>query len=46
MDEADHDDLAYLAFSSEHRQQLCSMNPLEQLHAEIKSPADVVDSIS
>ncbi len=42
MDEAEHDVLASMTFSGEHRQKLHSTNPLERLNAEIKRRTNVV----
>jgi putative transposase len=42
MDDSEHDVLAYMAFSSQHRTKLHSTNPLERLNREVKRRADVV----
>ena len=42
MDEVEHDDLAYLAFSIRHRTELHGTDPLERLNREVKGRADVV----
>jgi putative transposase len=42
MDDSEHDVLAYLTFSLQHRTKLHSTNPLERLNKEVKRRADVV----
>jgi putative transposase len=42
MDETEHDVLAYMTFSAQHRVKLHSTNPLEKLNKEMKRRADVV----
>ncbi|VDS08410.1 Transposase, Mutator family [Paracoccus haematequi] len=42
MDDAEHDVLAYMSFSKEHRAKLHSTNPIERLNGEIKRRPDVV----
>ena len=42
MDEAEHDVLAYMTFTAQHRTKLHSTNPLERLNKEVKRRADVV----
>lgn len=42
MDDAEHDVLAYMSFSKEHRAKLHSTNPIERLNGEIKRRTDVV----
>ena len=42
MDEAEHDVLAYMTFTQQHRTKLHSTNPLERLNKEVKRRADVV----
>jgi putative transposase len=42
MDEAEHDVLAYMTFSKEHRAKLHSINPIERINGEIKRRTDVV----
>src|SRR5918993_544686 len=42
MDDSEHDVLAYMTFSPQHRTKLHSTNPLERLNKEVKRRADVV----
>src|SRR5215207_5943382 len=42
MDDSEHDVLAYMTFSPQHRTKLHSPNPLERLNKEVKRRADVV----
>ena len=42
MDDSEHDVLAYMTFSIQHRTKLHSTNPLERLNKEVKRRADVV----
>src|ERR687886_456348 len=42
MDDSEHDVLAYMTFSTQHRTKLHSTNPLERLNKEVKRRADVV----
>ena len=42
MDDSEHDVLAYMTFSAQHRTKLHSTNPLERLNREVKRRADVV----
>src|SRR5215212_9763536 len=42
MDDSEHDVLAYMTFSAQHRTKLHSTNPLERLNKEVKRRADVV----
>jgi transposase-like protein len=42
MDQREHDVLAYMAFSRQHRTKLHSANPIERLNKEVKRRADVV----
>src|SRR5580700_5427357 len=42
MDDSEHDVLAFMTFSPQHRTKLHSTNPLERLNKEVKRRADVV----
>jgi putative transposase len=42
MDDSEHDVLAYMSFTVQHRVKLHSTNPLERLNKEVKRRADVV----
>ena len=42
MDESEHDVLAYVAFTRQHRTKLHSTNPIERQNKEVKPHADVV----
>src|SRR3984957_1869854 len=42
MDDSEHDVLAYMSFSNQHRTKLHSTNPSERLNKEVKRRADVV----
>jgi putative transposase len=42
MDDSEHDVLAFMTFSPQHRTKLHSTNPLERLNGEIKRRTEVV----